>query len=85
VGSHRLKGHAWIETHAGRARFPTLESWVTTDVRAWTLVELISGDQLAELLAEAPRALAQFRTRDGAVDFRWSQLAGGDATASVGE
>lgn len=58
-----------IETHTGRARFPSLEAWLTTEIKAWTLEALVSDQQLSTLLAEAPRALGQFTTPTGAVTF----------------
>jgi len=58
-----------VETLVGEARFPSLESWLTTEVRAWTLDEMITDDQLDHLLAEAPAALGRFCAPDGTVSF----------------
>jgi ubiquinone/menaquinone biosynthesis C-methylase UbiE len=59
-----------IATPAGTARFPSIESWVRTDVKGWTLADLIDEDQYRSLQAEAPKALAAFVQSDGTVAFR---------------
>jgi hypothetical protein len=39
-----------ITTQEGTAHFPSLESWVYTDVRGWTLADLIDDVQYEVLL-----------------------------------
>ena len=58
-----------VETRAGRARFFFFNDTATTEIKAWTLEDMVSDDQLAQLLAEAPAALGQFVAPDGTVDF----------------
>lgn len=58
-----------ITTLNGTARFPSIRSWVHTDVKGWTLADLIDGAQLELLLDEAEKALKSFVTTDGAVAF----------------
>ncbi len=58
-----------VETWEGTARFPSLEAWLTTDVKAWTLDDLISDAQFDDLLGEVPAALGRFCTPDGRVSF----------------
>jgi SAM-dependent methyltransferase len=58
-----------IRTVEGRARFPSLESWMHTDVKGWTLADLIDDAQYHRLLQEAPRALARHVEPDGTVSF----------------
>jgi SAM-dependent methyltransferase len=60
---------AEIRTQPGTARFPSLDSWVHTDIKGWTLADLIDDDQYATLLREAPAALARFVQSDGTVSF----------------
>ena len=60
VAVHRLEG--W-------ARFPSIDAWVTTDVRAWTLAELVDDRQLDELLAAARIRLREFSDSAGRVRF----------------
>ena len=64
--------NADIATPDGTARFPSIEAWVRTDVKGWTLADLIDDDQYKTLLAEAPKALAAFVQSDGSVAFRHS-------------
>jgi ubiquinone/menaquinone biosynthesis C-methylase UbiE len=53
----------------GRARFPSIEAWVHTDIRGWTLAEMIDDEQYAQLLAAAQHELVCFTDRVGRVDF----------------
>jgi ubiquinone/menaquinone biosynthesis C-methylase UbiE len=62
-------GNAKVATHAGTARFPSIESWVRTDVKGWTLADLIDDDQYALLQREAAVALRRFVKVDGIVIF----------------
>lgn len=58
-----------ILTLEGYARFPSLESWVHTDIKGWTLADQINDAQYTQLLNEAQTALAHFVTADGKVVF----------------
>jgi ubiquinone/menaquinone biosynthesis C-methylase UbiE len=60
---------AEVATHAGTARFPSIEAWVRTDVKGWTLADLIDDDQYALLLREAAVALRRYASADGTVAF----------------
>jgi SAM-dependent methyltransferase len=59
----------------GTARFDSVEAWVRTDIRAWTLGDLIDDQQFAVLLREAPHALAEFCDASGRVAFPVTALA----------
>ncbi len=59
-----------IKTLEGEARFPSIESWMFTDVKGWTLAEIIDDEQYELLLAEAKEELKDFLTEDGSVAFR---------------
>jgi SAM-dependent methyltransferase len=58
---------ASVVTHEGSAHFPSLESWVFTEVKGWTAADLIDEAGYARLLAEAERELGRFRAADGTV------------------
>jgi SAM-dependent methyltransferase len=58
-----------IETVPGTARFPSVDSWVHTDIRGWTLADLIDDEQYERLLEEARTELAPFVTATGSVEF----------------
>lgn len=60
---------ARIETQVGTARFASLDDWIHTDVKGWTLAEMIDDRQHAELRRAAPEALAEFVRPDGSVRF----------------
>jgi SAM-dependent methyltransferase len=59
-----------IVTIDGTATFPSIESWVHTDVKGWTLADLIDDSQYETLKREALRELQAFVQPDGAVAFR---------------
>ena len=63
-----------VTTHDGRARFESIEVWVHTDVRGWTLADMIDGDQYETLLREAKRRLSRFTDTHGRVAFPASAL-----------
>ena len=55
-------------THVGTARFDSIEALVRTEVESTPLIDRISSDTYAALLADARDALAQFETHDGRVE-----------------
>lgn len=55
-----------IKTLPGQARFPSIESWMFTDVRGWTLADVLDEEQYQLLLKEAQTELRPFLTGDGA-------------------
>jgi SAM-dependent methyltransferase len=61
---------AEVRTADGTARFPSIESWVHTDVKGWTLADLIDDAQYGRLLRAAEDELAAYVQRDGTVAFR---------------
>ena len=58
-----------VTTHHGTARFESVESWVHTDVRGWTLADMIDDGQYAKLLRVAKRRLHSFTDTHGQVAF----------------
>jgi SAM-dependent methyltransferase len=58
-----------IDTQAGEARFPSLEAWVRTDVKGWTLADAIDDAQYARLQRAAQQELQEFASADGTVRF----------------
>jgi ubiquinone/menaquinone biosynthesis C-methylase UbiE len=52
------------------ARFPSIEDWVRTDVKGWTLADMIDDDQFELLRREAKAELARFAGADGTVSFK---------------
>jgi SAM-dependent methyltransferase len=61
--------NAKITTIEGTARFASIKAWVTTDVKGWTLADMIDETQFQQLLAEAEKVLQPFVTADGSVAF----------------
>ena len=49
--------------------FPSLEAWVRTDVKGWTLAELIDDAQYRTLLEAVPQALGALVRPDGTAAF----------------
>ncbi|MEZ5268813.1 MAG: hypothetical protein R2789_09760 [Microthrixaceae bacterium] len=61
---------ATVTLHQGLARFDSLEAWVHTDVRGWTLADMIDDDQYAQPFAAAKGELTDFVDDNGKVCFR---------------
>jgi len=60
-----------VATIVGTARFPSIRAMVETDVRGWLplMGQHLDETTIATVLAEAERALAEFRTPEGEVRF----------------
>lgn len=58
-----------VATVDGTARFASIDDWVHTDIRGWTLAEAINDTQFEVLVTEARRELAEFTDADGRVSF----------------
>ncbi|MDQ3944060.1 MAG: hypothetical protein M3357_02670, partial [Actinomycetota bacterium] len=48
-------------------RFDSIDQWVTTEVRGWTLSGSVSDERLARLIEAARDRLSRFETADGCV------------------
>jgi len=57
------------DTIVGEARFPSIDGWVRTDIKGWTLADAIDDAQYAALQEAAQSDLAGFVARDGSVRF----------------
>ena len=75
-----MAGAAWIAArfpaqatvqlrHDGTARFESIRAWVHTDIRGWTLAEMIDDPAYERLLAEALTDLANYTDEAGRVSF----------------
>lgn len=58
-----------VDRHDGKARFDSVEAWVHTDIRGWTLADMIDNTQYDELLQAARIELQDFVGADGRVRF----------------
>ncbi|MGK2949215.1 MAG: hypothetical protein ACSLFP_11615 [Acidimicrobiales bacterium] len=58
-----------IDEINGTARFSSIAAWVHTDIRGWTLADLVDDEGEARLIARAERELAHFVSPDGTVAF----------------
>jgi SAM-dependent methyltransferase len=58
-----------VSTPRGTARFPSIEAWMHTDIRGWTLADRLSDAQFDRLLREAQVVLKPFTGADGTVSF----------------
>lgn len=47
---------------AGSGRFASIDEWITTEVKGWTLGDSVSDDQLTDLVAVARQRLRRFAT-----------------------
>lgn len=58
-----------IRTVPGKARFASVESWIYTDIKGWTLADVIDDDDYEKLKREAAKRLSRFVRPDGTVEF----------------
>jgi hypothetical protein len=58
-----------VERHNGQACFNSLDEWMRTDIRGWTLAEHVDDDQFTRLLNRAGTRLNRFVGGDGRVRF----------------
>jgi SAM-dependent methyltransferase len=65
-----------VDTIAGTARFASIDDWVHTDVRGWTLDDLVDDSAEATLAARSRRELSAFVAPDGSVSFPAPALTG---------
>jgi hypothetical protein len=61
-----VAGVSYSRIH-GSGRFSSIDEWVTTEVRGWTLGDSISDMQLADLVSAARERLGRFETPEGCV------------------
>lgn len=59
---------------SAEARFPSLRSWMHTEIRGWTLADQIDDEQFEKLVREAERELDRFVMPDGTVRFEQPAL-----------
>ena len=74
-------GDVRVIRREGQARFASLDDWLYTEIRGWTLSEHVDDDQFARLRASASERLARFVGADGVVSFAAPALI---ATATAG-
>jgi ubiquinone/menaquinone biosynthesis C-methylase UbiE len=58
-----------VERRPGHAVFGSLDDWLHTEIRGWTLAERIDDDQFARLRRRADTELSRFVGDDGVVSF----------------
>jgi ubiquinone/menaquinone biosynthesis C-methylase UbiE len=58
-----------IRTLEGTAHFPSIQAWMYTDIKGWTLADMVDDAQFTRLLEEAEKALRPFVRADGSVAF----------------
>ena len=61
--------NAVVHTVDGKARFASLDAWVYTDIKGWTLADVIDDDSFEDLRQQAPKWLSRFVQADGSVEF----------------
>ena len=62
-------GDVGVERHAGQAHFASLDEWLHTDIRGWTLAEKIDDEQFERLRRAVVRRPDHFVGHDGHIRF----------------
>ena len=73
---------AVVRRHEGVARFDSIEAWVHTDIRGWTLADMIEDSHYDQLHTAAETELSAFTDPAGHVEFSAPALI---ATATIQE
>lgn len=63
-----------VSSESGAVTFPSMEAWMHTEIRGWTLAGTVDDAAFDRLLAEANSRLARFRHSDGSVRFEIKAL-----------
>ena len=58
-----------VQRLEGRARFDSVDAWVHTEIRGWTLADAITDEEYDALRTSAGDELAEFVGEEGAVEF----------------
>jgi SAM-dependent methyltransferase len=58
-----------ITAHDGRARFPSIEEFVRTEIKAWVLADSVDEARLGAVIEDAQAAFAGYLRDDGTADF----------------
>jgi hypothetical protein len=61
--------HIVVATHPGTVQFPSIRSWVYTDINGWVLADMLDDAQFDLLLRTAEQELQPFVTNGGTVSF----------------
>lgn len=69
AGGSEMAVETRIETIRGSARFPSLERWIETELRGWTLGGQIDDDQIQAVCAASTERLHESVQADGSVEF----------------
>ncbi len=62
-------GEFTVTTPSAMARFSSVHDWMYTDIKGWTLADVLSDSQFERLLEHADSALQGFTNDDGSVSF----------------
>lgn len=62
-------GEVEIKTHDGRAKFPSLEDFVRTEIQSWVLATSVTEKSLAAIVADAKTRFANYCDQSGAIDM----------------
>lgn len=68
--------HVQVRSVSGEARFASIDSWIHTEIRGWTLADEIDDEQFAELVEAGRDRLRAFADGTGRVTFPVSALVG---------
>lgn len=58
-----------ISGHCGRAKFPTLKDFVTTEIQSWVLADSVDEESIAAVVVDSSIKFEDYCDADGAVDI----------------
>lgn len=58
-----------VQSLPGTARFPSIDDWMLTEIKGWTLADVLDDDQFQHLLRQAREVMQPFTDSTGRVSF----------------
>ncbi len=62
-------GDVDISTHDGRAKFPSLDGFVRTEIQAWVLADSVNEESLSAVVGDSHERFADYCDARGTMDF----------------
>jgi SAM-dependent methyltransferase len=62
-------GDVDISAHDGRAKFPSLDEFVRTEIQAWVLADSVDEESLSVVVSDSRERFADYKDTSGAIDI----------------
>jgi SAM-dependent methyltransferase len=62
-------GDVGVSAHGGRAKFPSLDEFIRTEIQAWVLADSVDEDNLSAVVRDAQDRFAYYCDASGSIDI----------------